>query len=196
MKKICIPVLCLLLALLCSCGKTPVKPAETTDASTAAAANESKTEAAEFVSWDESDFQYLKGDLPEGWTINDVYSTSTYLQAAFGKDEAAPRLSVSVMTYDDEMGADKTKTLAEKVHEREEKSASDVTTQKIGGLTFYSLSYDSLSTEKTRCYVFYGQTAPDKNKEYKFVEIQLDNVKDAKQYESLKGALDQLSFKF
>ena len=60
------------------------------------------------------------------------------------------------------------------------------------------MSYDSKMTEdsKMRCYVFFGQTVPDKNKEYKFVEIQLDNIKDEKQYESVKNVLDALSFKF
>lgn len=193
MKKICIPVLCLLLALLCGCGKTPAPTGETTDVS---AAGDSTTNAKESVTWDDGDFLFLKGDLPKGWTVNDTFSTSTYLQADYGEGETAPRLTVSVMTYDDDMGAEKTKLLAQKVHERESDSATDVQTIKIGGLDFYSLSYNSLLTKGTRCYVFYGQTAPDKNKEYKFVEIQLDNVKDAKQYDTLKAVLDQLSFKF
>ncbi len=193
MKKIFIPVLCLLLVLLCACGKTPAPAAETTDAS---AAGEGTSAVKESVTWDDGSFQYLKGDLPEGWTISDAFSTSTYLEAHYGEGETAPRFTVSVMTYDDEMGAEKTKLLAEKVHERESDNASDVETSKIGGLEFYHMSYNSLLTEKMRCYVFYGQTAPDKNKEYKFVEIQLDNIKDAKQYDSLKGVLNSLEFKF
>lgn len=193
MKKLIIPVLCLLLALLCACGKTPAPAAETTDAAGA----ENTSDAAESVTWDDGNFRYLKGDdLGEGWTINDTFSTSTYLQADHGEGETAPRLTVSVMTYDDEMGADKAQLLADKVHERESDNATDVQKLKIGGLDFYSLSYNSLLTEKTRCYVFYGQTAPDKTKAYKFVEIQIDNVKDAKEYESLKGVLDALEFKF
>ena len=195
MKKVFIPVLCLLLVLLCACGKSPAPASETKGAAGSDA--ESTAAAEESVTWDDGNFRYLKGDdLPEGWTINETFSTSTYLQADHGEGENAPRLTVSVMTYDDEMGAEKSKLLAEKVHEREAENATDVTQLKIGGLDFYSMSYNSLLTEKTRCYVFYGQTAPDKNKEYKFVEIQLDNVKDAKEYESLKGVLDQLSFKF
>ena len=194
MKKIFIPVLCLLLALLCACGKAPVPSVETTEPS---AEDESNAPVSVAVTWDESAFRYLKGDLPKGWRIEDVFSTSTYLEAYYGKEETAPRLTVSVMTYDDEMGAEKTKTLAEKVYERESGNATKVEKLKIGGLDFYSLSYNSLLTEKTRCYVFYGQTVPDsKTKEYYFVEIQLDNIKDAKQYESLKGVLDTLSFKF
>ena len=192
MKKILIPVLCLVLALLCSCGKAPAPAVETTDA----AAAESTTEAQEPVSWDDGDFGYLKGDLPEGWTINDVFSTSTYLEANYGDGENAPRITVSVMTHNDELGADKTKTLADKVHERESDNATDVQKLKIGGLDFYSLSYNSLLTEGKRCYVFYGQTVPDKTKAYKFVEIQIDNLNDAKQYEALKGVLNALEFKF
>ena len=196
MKKVLIPVLCLLLALLCACDKTPVPAAETTDAS---AVGESATEksAPDAEEEKEPGFQYLKGALPEGWKMNDVYSTSTFLEAHYGDGEDAPKFTVSVMTYDDEMGADKTKLLAEKVYERESGNATKVETLKIGGIDFYSLSYNSLMTEKTRCYVFYGQTVPDsKTKEYKFVEIQLDNIKDAKQYDALKGVLDQLDFKF
>ena len=195
MKKIFIPVLCLLLVLLCACGKAPAPGADTTDAS--AAAGESTSEAKESVTWDDGNFLYLKGDdLPEGWTINDTFSTSTYLQADYGEGESAPRFTVSVMTYNDEMGADKAKLLADKVFDREKDNATAVETLKIGGLDFYSLSYNSLLTKDLRCYVFYGQTAPAKNKEYKFVEIQMDNIKDAKQYDELKGVLDQLSFKF
>lgn len=194
MKKVLIPVLCLLLALLCGCGKTPAPAAETTDAS----AGESTSAAEESVTWDDGDFRYLKEDaLPEGWTINETFSTSTYLCADYGEGENAPRLTVSVMSYDDDMGADKAKTLASKVYEREGEGATKVETIKIGGLDFYSLSYNSLLTKDTRCYVFFGQTAPDsKTKAYNFVEIQLDNVKDAKQYDALKGVLDALSFKF
>jgi hypothetical protein len=194
MKKIFIPVLCLLLALLCACGKSPAPTAETTDVS---AEESSKSAATESVTWDDGDFRFLKGDkLPEGWTVNDTFSTSTYLQAEYGEGESAPRLTVSVMTYNDEMGADKAKLLADKVFDREKDNATAVETLKIGGLDFYSLSYNSLLTEKTRCHVFYGQTVPAKNKEYKFIEIQLDNVKDDKQYDALKGVLDTLSFKF
>ncbi len=193
MKKIFIPALCLLLVLLCACGKTPAPAADTSDAS---AAEESASAAEESVTWDESGFGHLKGDLPKGWTINDALSTSTYLDARYGEDENAPRLTVSIMTYADEMGADKTKLLADKVHEREADNATDVQELKIGGLDFYSLSYNSLLTKGLRCYVFYGQTVPDKNKEYKFVEIQIDNLKDAKQYDALKGVLDSLAFKF
>lgn len=194
MKKILIPVLGLLLAVLCACGKTPAPDTDATDASTAA---ESTTEAEE-VTWDTGDFQFVKSDLPEGWTVNKQFSTSTYLEANLGEGETAPRLTVSVMTYDDQMGASKSKTLADKVYERESDNATKVEQIKIGGLDFYTMSYDSKMTEdsKMRCYVFFGQTVPDKNKEYKFVEIQLDNVKDEKQYESLKGVLDTLSFKF
>lgn len=195
MKKLLIPVLCLLLVLLCACGKTPAAPAETTDVS---AAEESASAKTEPVTWDTGDFKYVKGDLPKGWTVNKDFSTSTYLEAYFGEGENAPRLTVSTMTYNDEMGANKTKMLAEKVYERESDNATKVETVKIGGLDFYSLSYNSLLKEnsKLRCYVFYGQTAPDKNKEYNFVEIQLDNIKDAKQYEEIKGVLDTLLFKF
>ena len=194
MKKIFIPVLCLLLALLCACGKTPAPVTDTSDAS---AADESNS-AAESVTWDTGDFRYVKQSLPDGWTVNDIYSTSTYLEANYGEGEDAPRLTVSVMTYDDELGADKTKLLAQKVYERESDNATKVQTVKIGGLDFYTLSYNSLLKEnsKMRCYVFYGQTVPDKDKNYYFVEIQLDNIQDAKQYDALKGALDTLSFKF
>ena len=196
MKKVIIPALCLLLALLCSCGKTPAPAAETTEASSAAGENTSGN--AEQVSWDEGDFKYLKGDLPDGWTIDDVRSDSMYVLANFGdeKEENAPVLSVGVQVYDDYMGADKSKLIADKVHERESENASKIETLKIGGLTFYHLSYNSLLTEGKRCHIFFGQTAPDKDKKYNFVEIQLDNIQDDKQYESLKSVLDQLSFKF
>ena len=94
------------------------------------------------------------------------------------------------------MGASKTKLLVEAVQKnREKEKPSEIKKLKIGGLDFYHLSYDSLKTRNMRCYVFYGQTVPDKNKAYMFVEIQLDNIKDAKQFESLKGVLDQLEFK-
>lgn len=191
MKKFLIPALCLLLALLCACGKTPAPAAETTDAADASTATEKES-----VTQDDGEFDYLKGDLPEGWTLNETLSTSTYLEAYKGEGDSAPRITVSVMSYDDEMGAEKAKLLAEKVHEREAENAADVTQLKIGGLDFYTLSYNSLLTKDTRCYVFYGQTVPDKTKAYKFVEIQIDNVKDDKQYESLKGVLDSLEFKF
>ena len=198
MKKILIPALCLLLALLCACGKTPAPATEdTSDASdVSAAADESTTAAAQEPVTFDNTFDFLKGDLPKGWTRNDALSTSTYLEATYGEGENAPRFTVSVMNYDDEMGADKAKLLADKVHEREAESASEIGNSKIGGLDFYSMSYNSLVTKDTRCYVFYGQTVPDKNKAYKFVEIQIDNIKDDKQYESLKGVLDMLEFKF
>lgn len=191
MKKTCLIALCLLLALLAGCGKAP-EPAKPESTSV----SQTETTTAEAVTWDDGDFKFTKGDLPKGWVENAYTGTSTFLEATYGEGENAPKLTVSVVTYDDSMGAAKTRLLADAVHERESKSASEVTQGKIGGLDFYQLSYDSLVTKGTRCYVFFGQTVPDKNKEYKFVEIQIDNVKDAKQYESLKSVLDVLSFKF
>ena len=197
MKKVCLLTLCLLLAAwTAGCGKTTSPDTTQSTAADAAQTSADTTAAEEPVSWDNGDFLYLKGKLPAGWTIQKDFGTSTYLSAVYGEGESAPKLTVSVLTYDDEMGAQKTKKLADAVKARESASASDITTGKIGGLDFYQLSYNSLVTEKTRCYVFFGQTVPDKNKEYKFVEIQLDNIKDAKQYDSLKSVLNSLEFKF
>lgn len=192
MKKTCLIALCPLLVLLAGCGKTPIK----SDESHSSVAPQTETTTEEPVSWDDGDFRFFKGDLPKGWVEQEYYGTSTYLEALYGEGENAPKLTVSVMTYDDSMGAAKSRLLADAVYEREKKTASEVTQGKIGGLDFYQLSYDSLVTKGTRCYVFYGQTVPDKNKAYKFVEIQIDNVKDAKQYETLKSVLDVLTFKF
>ena len=192
MKRISWIALCLVLALLAGCGKNaaPGDGAQST-------ATETQTETTQpIIAWDDGDFRYLKGELPKGWTEQKDYGTSTYIEAVYGEEENAPRLTVSVITYDDSMGAEKTRLLADAVKEREGKTASEITKGKIGGLDFYQLNYASLKTEGKRCYVYFGQTVPDKNKEYKFVEIQLDNVKDAKQYESLKSVLDVLEFKF
>ena len=192
MKKISLIALCLLIAVLAGCGKT-VAPDET---QSTAAESQTESTTAEPITWDHGDFKFVKGDLPKGWTEQEYYGTTTYLEALYGEGENAPKLTVSVLTYDDVMGAEKTRLLADAVKERESKTASEITKGKIGGLDFYQLSYDSLTTKGTRCYVFFGQTVPDENKEYNFVEIQIDHVKDAKQYETLKSVLDVLEFKF
>ena len=186
MKKILAITLCLAMLALTACGqKQPQK--EMTSAT------EVQTEA---TTLDDGKFDFQSKDLPKGWTIEKDYCTSTYLEALYGKGEDAPRLTVSVFTYDDGAGETKAKELAGLVHDREKESAADVKEEKIGGMDFYGLSYDSLMTEGKTCYIYFGQTKPDAKGVYKFVEIQLDRVTDAKQFETLKAALDTLDFKF
>lgn len=197
MKKALLISLCLLFVILAGCGKQPMSPEASTDGTTEAQ-SETTVPFSEVI-WDTGDFVYFKGDLPKGWIEMKDYGTSSYFEARYGESENAPKLCVSVYSYDltiNDKGADMTRDLVEIVKERESESASEIMQVKIGGLNFYQISFDSHITKETRCYDFYGQTVPDDEGKYKYVSIQMDNIKDDKQYDSLKGVLKQLEFEF
>lgn len=183
MKKIAVISLCLAVLSLCSCGKTA--PKTDAEASTTEAVEQATSSV--FVE-DDGVFKFTKADLPKGWTAQELYGTSTYLQAVYGEDENAPMVTVSVEYTKDKFGADKASTLATLVAEREKTDNAEEV--KIGGLDFYMLHYG----KSPLTYELFGQTKELVNDNYTFVKIQFTNVKDAKQFETLKGVLDVLDF--
>ena len=174
----------LLLAALCGCGGTPNEAPESTSAVETTLEQELTTEQA---------FVYAKKEMPKGWTIEEKYGTSSYLEATYGKGENPPRLSVSVFHYDDTHGYGKARALADAVHGREKKS-SKIQTRKINGTDFYYLSFPSPNDAKLLRYEFYGQTEPNEENQYDFFMIVLDNLTDAKQYAALEEVLDCIDF--
>ena len=189
MKKVFACLLCFALLTLTACGGNEKNNAEPT-------VRDMTTTQAETLPPDDGIFDYLKTDLPKGWTVDETHCTSTYLQAVHGEKEDAPMLSVSVFQYDDADGSSKAKSLAEAVHSREIESSSDIAEAEIGGLPFYLLSFASKTTEGKLRYEGYGQTPPDENGDFHFVIVALENVRDDEEYTVLKPVLDSLEFKF
>lgn len=188
MKKVFAFLLCLALLLLAACGPAD---SQNDSATTAASTTEPVT-----LPPDDGIFDYQKTDLPKGWTVDEEHCTSTYLQATYGEQDNAPVLTVSVFAYNDSDGAAKSKSLAQAVQSRENTTVSDIFEVQFGGLPFYMIHFASKSTEGLLRYEAYGQTNPAKDGSYHFVIITLENVKDDKHFDALKGVLDCMEFKF
>lgn len=189
MKKLLAFLLCCAMLSLAGCGKNQAADADPT-------VRDMTSAPAETVVPDDGIFDYQKSELPKGWTVDETYCTSTYLQAVHGKEKDAPMMTVSVFLYDDADAGGKAKSLAEAVHTREIGSASDITEVEIGGLSFYQLSFASKTTEGKLRYEAYGQTQPDENKAFHFVIVTFENIRDDQEYEVLKPVLDCIEFTF
>ena len=186
---------CIAIALCCGALFLSACDGQTADADpstqTEAPQSAAETTAAETTKV----FDYLADTLPQGWTVNEKYCTPTYLDEVWGEDDNAPRLTVSVYSYEDQYGFGKTEALAAAVKARE-KDSSEITTETIGGMDFRAISFPSPEDKTLLRYEFYGQTEPDAKHHYTFVTLTIDRVKDAKQYTSLRKALDVLDFPF
>ena len=174
----------LLLAALCGCGGAANETTEPASSVETTMAQESTTERA---------FVYTKKEMPKGWTVQEKYGTSSYMEATYGKGKVTPTLSVSVFHYDDTHGYGKARALADAVKGREKKS-SKIQTRKINGMDFFYLSFPSPNDEKLLRYEYYGQTEPNEENQYDFYMIVLDNLTDAKQYAALEEVLDCIDF--
>lgn len=186
MKKFSALALALALVFLASCGN-----ASDADSTTESA---KETETVTVFKPDDGKFKYFSKDFPSGWTIQPLTQTSSYVEAKYGDGENAPELIVSVFDENNELGDSRAKNLATAV--KENQKGQDIVEAEIGGLKFYMVQYPSLSTEGRLCYDFFGQTKPDKDNNYHFINVKFDNIQSAGQYNSLKAALGSLEFKF
>lgn len=138
-------------------------------------------------------FLHFSHSFSEKWTTDEIRSTDVCLCAEYKESESSSATFVLSATKMNDGNAGKTQSLAHAVKNRE-KSSGEIIEKNIDGITFYGVCFDSYEDTSKRLCNLFGQTEPDADGEYYFLEIAIDNMSSDNLLKTIDKDLDSIKF--
>lgn len=138
-------------------------------------------------------FLHFSHAFSEKWTTDDIRSTDVCLCAKYNESETSYASFVLSATKMSDANAGKAQSLAHAVKNREE-SSGELIVKEIDGVTFYGVCFDSYEDNTKRLCNLFGQSEPDADGEYYFLEIAIDNMSSDNLLKTIDKDLDTIKF--
>ncbi|MBQ3151767.1 MAG: hypothetical protein IJB86_11040 [Clostridia bacterium] len=189
MKKL----ICLIIALILALSLVSCKGSENSDSVSEDNSAEAVTSTDSGVLTTNSQgFFHFTHNFSDSFVIDRNKSTDVCLCATY-KGDIDFVLSASL--YNDEGGTGKARSIANSVKKRET-SSYDIAEKEFGGITFYSVCFDSYEHSGKRLCNMFAQTEPAADGSYFFIEIYIDNMPGDSTLTAIDKELSTLKFSF